>query len=61
MGRTVDLGIRPEHLSLGPNRGQVSTRIEAVAELVEPLGMDTLLHFIIAGTKAVRACRLMLP
>ncbi|PWJ94464.1 MULTISPECIES: sn-glycerol-3-phosphate ABC transporter ATP-binding protein UgpC [Mesorhizobium] len=53
VGRTVDLGIRPEHLSLSPNGGQISTRIEAVAELVEPLGMDTLVHFIIAGTKAV--------
>ncbi|PTE10985.1 ABC transporter ATP-binding protein [Mesorhizobium helmanticense] len=52
-GQVVDLGIRPEHLSPGPKDGRSGSRINATAELVEPLGMDTLVHFTIAGTKAV--------
>lgn len=51
--RSVDLGIRPEHFSLGPKTSDAAVRINIVAELVEPLGMDTLVHFTLAETKAV--------
>ena len=37
----VTLGIRPEHVSVGLNEGQVPDTID----LVEPMGKDTLLYF----------------
>ncbi|TIO10860.1 sn-glycerol-3-phosphate ABC transporter ATP-binding protein UgpC [Mesorhizobium sp.] len=49
----VDLGIRPEHFSLDSKGDHRGAKIKATAELVEPLGMDTLVHFTLADTKAV--------
>jgi ABC-type sugar transport system ATPase subunit len=43
----VTLGVRPEHLSVQPNGGELQAEIR----LVEPLGKDTLLYFEHGGDK----------
>ena len=45
-GRAVTLGIRPEHLELAPDGGQLGL----VVELVEHLGADTVVYGQVAGT-----------
>ena len=53
LGKSVLLGVRPEHFSLG-TRGDVgSPEINVEASVVEPLGMETLVHFSIGDTLAV--------
>lgn len=53
VGEEVDIGVRPEHLSVLPTSASDAVAIEAVVGLVEPLGMDTLVHVDVCGTKAV--------
>ena len=43
-GRSVIVGVRPEHLSLGPAEGNRS--LTADVELVEALGNELLVHFV---------------
>ncbi|WP_102224771.1 ABC transporter ATP-binding protein [Acidimangrovimonas sediminis] len=43
-GGKVELGIRPEHLLLGPGAGAADAQISVTATLVERLGGETLLH-----------------
>jgi multiple sugar transport system ATP-binding protein len=53
VGRTMVLGIRPEHFKLavpGPDAGR---SISVVVKLVETLGMETLVHFDLAGEPVV--------
>jgi multiple sugar transport system ATP-binding protein len=50
-GREMVLGLRPEHLHEyrdAPKPGVV--RIDAPVEVVEPMGMETMVHFLLAGT-----------
>jgi multiple sugar transport system ATP-binding protein len=48
-GKPAVLGIRPEHLSLADGGAPLSI----TAGLVEPLGMETLVHFTLASEPAV--------
>jgi len=47
-GGEGEIGIRPEHISIASEGG-----IEAVAEVVEPLGSDTLLTAAVDGTSII--------
>jgi multiple sugar transport system ATP-binding protein len=51
MGREgITFGLRPEHLTEDkPNGGKPHATIEAVLEVTEPLGMETLVFFTIKG------------
>ncbi|HZH46033.1 MAG TPA: sn-glycerol-3-phosphate ABC transporter ATP-binding protein UgpC [Roseococcus sp.] len=51
-GKEVLLGLRPEHLTdaRGDNRPGVSS-FQAVPEVVEPMGMETLVHFKLHGAE----------
>jgi multiple sugar transport system ATP-binding protein len=51
VGRDLLFGIRPEHLTEPhPNEHRANiARFEAAPEVVEPMGMETLLHFWIEG------------
>jgi multiple sugar transport system ATP-binding protein len=40
-GKQVVLGIRPEHLSLSPINGQTANKIQAIIDVIEPLGDRT--------------------
>jgi sn-glycerol 3-phosphate transport system ATP-binding protein len=55
-GRTVTLGIRPEHLH--PAESQANGPIHLRASLVEALGADTVVHGQIAGSDEALAIRL---
>ena len=45
------LGIRPEHLTEQPRPGAVP--LNAMVDVVEPMGMETLVHFRLANTPTV--------
>ena len=49
-GRAMVLGIRPEHLTEThePEKPGVA-RIEVPVDVIEPMGMETLVHFFVAG------------
>ena len=48
--RELLLGIRPEHLTERKNEGKPGVApLEAVADVTEPMGMETLVHFQLAG------------
>jgi multiple sugar transport system ATP-binding protein len=49
LGKPVVLGIRPEHF----NMGEGDAALNVTAGLVEPLGMETLVHFDLADEAAV--------
>ena len=49
-GRPMTLGLRPEHLT--ETRAEEKpgvVRLEAPVDVVEPMGMETLIHFFIEG------------
>lgn len=52
VGREMTLGLRPEHLTEtnDPEKPGVA-RIEALVDVVEPMGMETMVHFFINGEK----------
>ncbi len=47
LGKPVVLGIRPEHITCGPPQSNAppGRTVQAVVELVQPLGAETCLHF----------------
>lgn len=48
LGRTA--GVRPEHLRMAPwDGGEARTGLEAVVEMVETLGSETIVHAALAG------------
>jgi multiple sugar transport system ATP-binding protein len=50
-GRQVLLGIRPEHLT-EPRQGRGTyADLEITPEVIEPMGMETLVHFHMEGTR----------
>ncbi|MDW6022449.1 sn-glycerol-3-phosphate ABC transporter ATP-binding protein UgpC [Mesorhizobium sp. BAC0120] len=53
VGRTMMLGIRPEHLKLAVPGADSGRTISVVIKLVEPLGMETLVHFDLAAEPVV--------
>jgi multiple sugar transport system ATP-binding protein len=62
-GKQMQLGIRPEHLfdyhepDLKPGIG----RLDATVDVVEPMGMETLVHFFIDGTPLCARCEPSTP
>ena len=50
VGRSLELGIRPEHLTEKRGRPE-EVELTVHVEVVEPMGMETLLHVTIAGTE----------
>jgi multiple sugar transport system ATP-binding protein len=52
-GDDMEIGIRPEHFSVGASSVPEAVAMEAEAGLIEPLGMDMLVHLILAGSKIV--------
>ena len=48
-GRPVVLGLRPEHIRLGPEAGNAPHRFEAQFELDEPMGADNLVWLRLDG------------
>ncbi|NEI72567.1 sn-glycerol-3-phosphate ABC transporter ATP-binding protein UgpC [Rhizobium lusitanum] len=52
-GRDIEIGIRPEHFSIGASMAPDAVAMEAEAGLIEPLGMDMLVHLTLAGSKIV--------
>jgi len=50
-GREMVLGLRPEHLFEYHESGRPGwTRVELPVDVVEPMGMETMVHFFIDGT-----------
>ena len=45
------LGLRPEHMSETPRAG--SAPLKAMVDVVEPMGMETMVHFFVNGTPTV--------
>jgi len=59
VGRPMLLGLRPEHITeLRPshNEGQIPHAFEAEVEVVEPMGMETLVYFLVDGTEVCARC-----
>ncbi|MET2832627.1 ABC transporter ATP-binding protein [Mesorhizobium shangrilense] len=50
-GRELEFGMRPEHITERRERPDV-VDVKAGVEVVEPMGMETLLHVVIAGGEA---------
>ena len=56
-GRTLELGIRPEHITNRRHHSHDGFQdFEAGIKLVEPMGMDTMVFFDIAGTEVCARC-----
>jgi multiple sugar transport system ATP-binding protein len=56
-GREMVLGIRPEHLFDYRENGRPGyARIDAPVDVVEPMGMETMVHFFIDGTPMCARC-----
>jgi multiple sugar transport system ATP-binding protein len=50
-GKQMILGLRPEHLFEYHESGRPGwARMEAPVDVVEPMGMETLVHFFLSGT-----------
>jgi len=50
-GREMVLGLRPEHLFEFHETGRVGwARMDAPVDVVEPMGMETMVHFFLDGT-----------
>jgi multiple sugar transport system ATP-binding protein len=48
--REMVLGLRPEHLTELREGKPGTARLEAMVEVVEPMGMETMVHFFVDGT-----------
>ncbi len=59
-GREMIFGIRPEHMTdqLDPGREGVE-KLTATVDVVEPMGMETLVHFFIGETPVIARCEPM--
>ena len=56
-GREMVLGIRPEHLFDYHADGRPGyARLDALVDVVEPMGMETMVHFFIDGTPMCARC-----
>ena len=56
-GKTVDLGIRPEDISLDRAATSAGTSVSATVVVTEPLGAETLVTLRIGGTEFVARAR----
>ncbi len=50
-GQSLLLGIRPEHLTEQPR--PTSAPVQVTVDVLEPMGMETMVHMRVAGTQAV--------
>jgi multiple sugar transport system ATP-binding protein len=51
------LGLRPEHLTDAADAGRPGfVKLTATVDVVEPMGMETLIHFFIGGAAVVARC-----
>jgi multiple sugar transport system ATP-binding protein len=50
-GRAVIFGLRPESFSSRPEPNGDGARLDAIAEVIEPLGSDTLVFFNLSGAE----------
>jgi multiple sugar transport system ATP-binding protein len=50
-GREVVLGLRPEHLTERREGRAGYAHLEVTPEVIEPMGMETLVHFHLEGTR----------
>ncbi|MEJ1978246.1 MAG: sn-glycerol-3-phosphate ABC transporter ATP-binding protein UgpC [Acetobacteraceae bacterium] len=56
-GRAMVLGLRPEHITDQPDYGRTDfASLTAVADVIEPMGMETLVHFFIEGEPVTARC-----
>src|SRR5271163_4038019 len=56
-GREMVLGVRPEHLFDYKEDGRPGyARLDALVDVVEPMGMETLVHFFIDSTPMCARC-----
>jgi multiple sugar transport system ATP-binding protein len=61
VGHDLELGLRPEHLTEPRGRAE-EAELRVSVEVVEPMGMETLLHVLIAGSEATaRVDPMMMP
>jgi len=61
VGCDLELGLRPEHLTEPRGRAE-EAELRVSVEVVEPMGMETLLHVLIAGSEATaRVDPMMMP
>ncbi|MBS0640713.1 MAG: sn-glycerol-3-phosphate ABC transporter ATP-binding protein UgpC [Acetobacteraceae bacterium] len=50
-GREMVLGLRPEHLFEYHEQGKPNwSRVDLLTDVVEPMGMETMVHFFVEGT-----------
>ena len=52
-GRAIEIGIRPEHLELGGAPRPGAAALEAIPELIEPTGADTMAFLTLGGAQIV--------
>ena len=53
-GRKMVFGLRPEHLTEATDRGQPDRApMTITVDVAEPMGMETLVHFFLAGTPTI--------
>jgi multiple sugar transport system ATP-binding protein len=52
-GREMIFGLRPEHLTEPREQGRLNTApFTAISDVVEPMGMETIVHFFVDGQPA---------
>jgi multiple sugar transport system ATP-binding protein len=51
VGRELELGLRPEHLTEPRGRPE-EAELRVSVEVVEPMGMETLIHVLVSGSEA---------
>ncbi|MGI9336682.1 MAG: TOBE domain-containing protein, partial [Gammaproteobacteria bacterium] len=54
--RPVELGLRPENLSVGHGEGKDVGHFEATIDVVEPMGSDALAFFQLADVEITAKC-----
>jgi multiple sugar transport system ATP-binding protein len=54
IGKSVTLGIRPEHIDIGKGKG---SRMSALVEVVEPMGNEMFVYCNVGGTQIVARIR----
>ncbi len=55
--REMVLGLRPEHITDQPDQGRGGfAPLTVTADVVEPMGMETLVHAVVAGTPITTRC-----
>ena len=56
VGQTVEIGLRPEHLTVDGKGGDNPATIDAAAEVIEPMGSEFLVFTTINGAEIAAKC-----